>query len=239
MRRKRMKIAVVDDMKMYRNRARDYIMQYYNKDAGVQIDCFQSGEDYLTSETIYDISFIDIEMSGMDGFETIKKARSKYPEGVYMILTTHTEMCDKGYLVNAYRYINKEKMEEMIYEGLSSAEILLGRNEKIKLNIIGQGIREIVLKDIIYVESVNHSIVIHTKHGDRRCSSSMRELEQELCDKWFFRCHKSFIVNLDEVESFKNLIAYMRDGSNVDIAQRKLWEFRRVYLKRIYDCGNA
>lgn len=105
-----MKIAVVDDMEMYRNRARDYIMQYYNKDTGVQIDCFQSGEDYLTSETIYDISFIDIEMSGMDGFETIKKARSKYPEGVYMILTTHTEMCDKGYLVNAYRYINKEKM---------------------------------------------------------------------------------------------------------------------------------
>ena len=67
----------------------------------------------------------------------------------------------------------------------------------------------------------------------------MKELEKELCDKWFFRCHKSFIVNLDEVENFKNLIAYMKDGSNLDISQRKLWEFRKVYLKRTYECGNA
>ena len=67
----------------------------------------------------------------------------------------------------------------------------------------------------------------------------MREFEKELCDKWFFRCHKSFIVNLDEIERLENLIVYMKDGSDLDVAQRKLWEFKRVYLKRIYDCGNA
>lgn len=234
-----MKIAVVDDVQLYRDKAKSCIMKYYNNDISINIDFYESGEDYLDSEIKYDISFIDIEMEGMDGFETIKKAKQKYPEGVYMILTTHTEMCDRGYLVNAYRYINKEKMEELINEALSSAEILLERNKKIKLNIINEGVREITLKDIIYVEGSNHNVILHIKQGTKRCNNSMKELEKELCDKWFFRCHKSFIVNLDEVENFKNLIAYMKDGSNLDISQRKLWEFRKVYLKRTYECGNA
>lgn len=233
-----MRIAVVDDMKLYRDRAKDCIMRYYNT-VDVEIDCYENGVDYLKSEIMYDISFIDIEMKGMDGFETIKEARRKYPEGIYMILTTHTEMCDRGYLVNAYRYINKERMEELIYEALASAEVLLGRNERIKIDIVGEGIHEIVLKDIIYVEASNHNVIIHTRHGDKRCKDSMKTLENALCGKWFFRCHKSFIVNLDEVESLKKLIVHMRDGSSLDIAQRKLWEFKRVYLKRIYDCGNA
>lgn len=234
-----MKIAVVDDMELYRDKAKSCIRKYYGNDADINIDCYESGEDYLSSGIRYDISLIDIEMKGIDGFETIREIRRKYPESIYMILTTHTEMCDRGYLVNAYRYINKEKMEELINEALSSAEILLERNKKIEINIIGEGIGKISLKDIIYVEGSNHNIIIHMKQGAKRCNCSMKELEEALCDKWFFRCHKSFIVNLDEVENFKNLIVYMKDGSDLDIAQRKLGEFKKVYLKRIYDCGNA
>lgn len=233
-----MRIAVVDDMKLYRDRAKICIMRYYNT-VDVEIDCYENGVDYLKSEIMYDISFIDIEMKGMDGFETIKEARRKYPEGIYMILTTHTEMCDRGYLVNAYRYINKERMEELIHEALASAEVLLGRNEKIEIEIVGEGFYEIILKDIIYVEALNHNVIIHMRQGNIRCKDSMKKLEEVLCDKWFFRCHKSFIVNLDEVDNLKKLIVHMRDGSDLDIAQRKLRDFKRVYLKRIYDCGNA
>lgn len=234
-----MKIAVVDDMQLYRDKARNCIIKHYKNNTEIKIDCYESGDEYLDSGITYDISFIDIEMKGLDGFETIRKAKYNYPEGVYMILTTHTEMCDRGYLVNAYRYINKEKMEEMINEGLSSAENLLERNKKIKINIIGEGTYKISLKDIVYVEGSNHNVIIHMKQGIKRCDNSMKELEEELCDKWFFRCHKSFIVNLDEVDNFRDLIVYMKDGSNLDIAQRKLWDFKRVYLKRIYSCGNA
>lgn len=233
-----MKIAVVDDIQLYRDRAKNCIIKYFRNEI-INIDFYESGEIYLESGIEYDISFIDIEMKGMDGFETIKKARRKNPEGVYMILTTHTEMCDRGYLVNAYRYINKEKMEELMIEALQSAEILLERNKKIKINIVGEGVREIALKDISYVEGAKHNVIVHMKRGTKRCNISMKEFEKKLCDKWFFRCHKSFIVNLDEIERLENLIVYMKDGSDLDIAQRKLWEFKKVYLKRIYDCGNA
>lgn len=233
-----MKIAVVDDIQFYRDKANDCIIKYFRNE-NINIHLYESGETYLESGIEYDISFIDIEMKGMDGFETIKNARRKNPEGVYMILTTHTEMCDRGYLVNAYRYINKEKMEELMIEALESAENLLERNKRIEVNIVGEGVREITLKDISYVEGASHNVIVHMKHGTKRCNTSMKEFEKQLCDKWFFRCHKSFIVNLDEIERLENLIVYMKDGSNLDISQRKLWEFRKVYLKRTYECGNA
>ncbi|MCI8956526.1 MAG: response regulator [Eubacterium sp.] len=158
-----MKIAVVDDLQLYRDRAKSCIINYYRNEI-INIDFYESGEEYLESEIEYDISFIDIEMNGIDGFETIKKARKRYPESVYMILTTHTEMCDRGYLVNAFRYINKERMEELIIEALESAETLLERNKRIKVNIVGEGVREITLKDISYVEGASHNVIVHMKH---------------------------------------------------------------------------
>ena len=56
---------------------------------------------------------------------------------VYIILTTHTEMSRKGYLVNAFRYIDKSNMSKEIVEAINAAEVLLRRNDNIEINIVG------------------------------------------------------------------------------------------------------
>ncbi len=74
-----MKIAVVDDIQLYRDRAKNCIINYF-RNGIINIDFYESGETYLESGIEYDISFIDIEMNGMDGFETIKRARKNIPK---------------------------------------------------------------------------------------------------------------------------------------------------------------
>jgi len=107
-----MNIAIVDDDEIWRERIKAELLGYNHDE--MQIDLFASGEKYLCSQKQYDISFVDIEMSGIDGFETITKARNaKGDSGIYVILTTHTEMSRKGYFVNAFRYIDKVHLEEL------------------------------------------------------------------------------------------------------------------------------
>ena len=234
----KMKLAIIDDELCWREAAESYLRQYYS-DVNFEIDIFDSGEKYLKTRKIYDISFVDIEMSGLDGFETIERAQLYNNDGIFVILTTHTEMSRKGYLVNAFRYIDKLNLEAEIDEALKSAELLLGRNNKISVNVIGGGQRELVLKDILYVETEKHYIVIHTKKDKIRCSNMISDMERKLDGTWFYRCHNTYIVNLDEIVRINQSFLHMSDGNILEVSARKESGFKKAYLNRQFECGNA
>ena len=200
---------------------------------------YESGKTYLQAKRQYDITFVDIEMPDMDGFQVIERAKEVNNAGVYIILTTHTEMSRKGYLVNAFRYLDKANMSEEIIEAVNAANVLFRRNEKIEINIVGEGIQKIRLKDIYYVEAERHCTLFHTKIGNKKSNMTLSEIESSICKEWFYRCHKSFIVNLDEIMKCDGKIIYMKNGEDLDIAKRKLAEFNRIYLKRMYECANG
>ncbi len=232
-----MKIAIVDDDINWREKVRAEIVRL-DEDKEIEMDFFSSGKAYLESKKRYDLSFVDIEMPGMDGFETITRAKEKDEEGIFVILTTHTEMSRKGYRVNAFRYIDKLQPEE-IKEAIDSAKTVLGRNKKIEVNVIGDRTRKVTLKNIIFVETYKHYIIVHTKQGTLNCSNTMHEIEKMLPDNWFFRCHNSFIVNLDEIVRMDERIAHLSDGSNIDISHRKMNQFEKLYFSRQFECANA
>ena len=142
-------------------------------------------------------------------------------------------------MVDAYRYIDKIKMDEEMSEAFESMEKLFCKNEKICINIIGEGKQEIMLKNIIYIETEKHSIIIHTKYGDKKSNESVQKMEDRLCGKNFFRCHNSYIVNLDEVMMYKGRIIYLKNGDNLDVSRRKLQEFKIRYIHRQCECANA
>jgi len=233
-----MRIAIIDDELYWRDLAQKIISQYFNNEDD-EIDVFKSGKDYLDSNKLYDISFVDIEMPDLDGFETIEKARERNDDGVYIILTTHTEMSRKGYLVNAFRYIDKKNMEDEVIESIESAKVLLGRNKRIIINVMGAGEREIVLKNIICIETEGQHILIHTDNKTIKCSDRLKDIEVMLEPQCFFRCHNSFIVNMDKISKVDNKTLHMNNGKQVDVSQRKMACFNKAFLDRQYMCGNA
>lgn len=236
--KRKMKIAIIDDELHWRESAEGFLRQYYS-DINVEIDIFECGEKYIKNRKLYDISLVDIEMSGIDGFETIDKARLYNPDGIFIILTTHTEMSRKGYLVNAFRYIDKLNLDEELNEAMKAAEPLLGRNEKITVNVIGDGPRKIILKNILYIETEKHYIVIHTKKGEIRCSDQISDIAEKLDSTWFYRCHNTYIVNLDEISRINQTFLHMTDGNVIEVSARKESGFKKAYLNRQYKCGNA
>lgn len=131
-----MNIAIVDDETHWRNIVKAEVEKIYNSKE-ICIDIFRDGITYLKSEKKYEVSFIDIEMPDMDGFQVIECAKEANNDGIYIILTTHTEMSRKGYLVNAFRYIDKSNMSKEIVEAINAAEVLLRRNDNIEINIVG------------------------------------------------------------------------------------------------------
>lgn len=232
-----MKIAIVDDEKCWRDKVEKTIRGFYKEDT--EISVFESGVEYLNGEEQYDITFMDIEMPDVDGFDTIAKAREYNANGIYIILTTHTEMSRKGYMVNAFRYIDKINLQEELEEALKSVDILIGRNDKLEVNVIEEGVREITLKNIIYIETEKHYLLLHTRQGVKRCSNSLLEIQNMLRDKPFYRCHHAYIVNLDEIKKIQDTDIHMSNGDKLYVSIRRKAEFKQKYLNRLYECANA
>ena len=79
-----MKIAIVDDEAYWREKAEECIKEEMKNE--IEITVYDNPISYLESKDEYDISLIDIEMDELDGFETIKKAREKNKDTIFMIL---------------------------------------------------------------------------------------------------------------------------------------------------------
>lgn len=53
--------------------------------------------------------------------------------------------------------------------------------------------------EIDFIESINGSIIVHVDGENHDCALTLTELEQRLLNFGFFRCHRSYIVNLQKV----------------------------------------
>lgn len=230
-----MKIAIVDDELHWHDKIETIICKCVN----AEIDNYSNGKEFLINTKKYDIVFMDIEMPYMDGFDTIKKARELNLESIYIIMTTHSEMSRKGYLVNAFRYIDKQNMKEELPEAINSANIILDNNRQISVNVIGKGILDINLSNILYIETEKHRVLVHTNNDVVRCGDSMTELENKLQKENFYRCHNAYIVNLDAVNKIEKTYTILKNGEKVEISRRKYQEFGNRYLERRFHCANA
>ena len=90
---------------------------------------------------------------------------------------------------------------------------------------------KVPLKSIRYVETYNRNLMFHTEQENIICYKSMKEVERELCDKDFVRCHTSYIVNLFYVKGIKKLDIELITGEVILISQPK----RKEFMERLTD----
>lgn len=76
--------------------------------------------------------------------------------------------------------------------------------------------------EIIYLESYRNKVVIHCQDKTIETYASLASFEERLADEGFYRCHRSFLVNLRHVkqlDSGENLVI-MSNGHRCYVARR-------------------
>lgn len=231
-----MRIAVVDDEQFWREKIVLSIEDI--SDDRNDIDIFKNGEEYLKSGNEYELIFVDIDMGEKDGFDTINEAREKGQKGRFVILTTHTEFSMKGYRVNAFRYIDKANMQEGMQELFDTLIKIEASDKTVVIPIMKDENIEVKIRDIIYVETKGYHITVHTIEANIDSRMRMADLEILLDDEMIFRCHNSFIVNLNKVKSYDKHFLYLINDDKVEVAKRRYVEFRRRYMKSKFSRAN-
>lgn len=185
--------------------------------------------------------FLDIDLqSDMDGLELAQQIRSYDPRGYIIFITTHSEMLTLTfqYKVEAMDFILKDQPDQITMRIQQCIKAALQNNtalQKQKNNLITFKIENSIVHmnqdDIILIESDSapHKIIIHTHHGVKRISGSLKELENSLSPQ-FFRCHNSVLVNTEHIASFsresRNLI--MDNGETCPVSMRTLAKLKKI-----------
>ena len=231
-----MQIAIVDDEIIWRQKIEKCLRKIADKNDG--IETFLSAEEFLKNAKKYDIVFMDVEMNKIDGFEATRLYKSKYQDSVVAMLTTHDEMCGRGYIFDAFRYISKLDMDNGIKEALDSLKIISKNNKFIEVNVLFQGKYQIQIRDIIYVETYGRHTIIHLNEKVIECTDTMKEVCEKLEGDIFFKSHQSFLVNMDYVENCGKNEIILKTNEKVMLSKRKRKAFEEAFFKRTFQCAN-
>ena len=226
-------IAICDDEKHMSDHIRAMASDFFRKkNREIQLRTFLSGEDLLNYDGQIDILFLDIQMKGMDGLETARKLRADKFRGVLIFITVLKEMVFQSFEVQAYDYLVKPVDEKQFGKTMERLYTSMQNASEDSL-LVQQGYeRRIVPKDeIVFCEIIDRKIYLNLTSGEVvDYYERIENLESKL-DSHFFRCHRSYLINLKHLKGYKNGTAYMDNGKEVPVSRLRSKEFSSVVLQ--------
>ncbi|GIO85613.1 ABC transporter ATP-binding protein [Paenibacillus faecis] len=139
-----------------------------------------------------------------------------------LILTSNLEdamiSCDAIYRLNelGFRPLDirdseedKQEAQEQDRANITLQKIYTKKNDKVIL---------FDPPEVDYIESMDGSILVHVGGENYVCALTLTELEQRLNNFGFFRCHRSYIVNLQKV---REIITWTKNSYSLRLSTGK------------------
>lgn len=230
-----MKIAVCDDGKIDIEIISEFMKLYFSDKSYTPDIAIYSSGDALISDfgegKSYDAVFLDIYMESITGMEAAKSLRESGYTGALIFITATEEYALGGYEVEAAGYIVKPYSYDSLCSVMDRVTEKLNR-DAYSIRRRG-GIIRVQLNDIMYVESSNSKCMLHTVGGEMyNIYKRLDEIEEELSDRRFLRCHQSYIVNMNYIESADEQFV-LTNGDIVYIRNRDIRAIKKKYLEYI------
>lgn len=179
-----------------------------------------------------DIAFLDIDFAGKDytGLDIGAKLRALRPNAVIIFVTNYIEYAPEGYEVGAFRYLLKSETERKLPLYLSQALEQMASGREVLTISAGGELTDIPLSEILYIESDQHMVIVHTARRDHSYYSTLTELEEKLSDRGFLRIHKSILVNMNHLKRYQSQQAVLSDGTVLRVSARRYGSQKQKFL---------
>lgn len=200
-------------------------------------DCLKMCEQF---PGFYDVLFLDIELPKMSGIELGKLIKKKYPILQIVFVTSFDEYSLSAYDVHPFYYIVKplvaEAVEKVLWGILDLEKSILGGKQNVpKLKItFNKDILSIPVDQIRYIQKERNQSIFVTKTRNYITYEPLKDLERKISDsniRNLYRCHQSFIVNLDYVEKFDGDFFLLDSQMCIPISRSKKGTAKELFYR--------
>lgn len=232
------KVVIIDDEPLARSIVVEYLQQHPSIEIAAECnDGFQGVKAIMQHKP--DLIFLDIQMPKINGFEMLELLDST-PSVIFT--TAFDEYAIKAFEANAIDYLlkpfSKERFDLAIQKwnekkNTSSEKNIQSllenttkqpdeRNRIVVKN--GSDIRIVPMADVMYIEAYDDYVKIFTKDTYYLKKKTMNYYEQVLDTSQFFRTHRSFIINLQELTKIEPLekntyVVLLKNGKRIPLSR--------------------
>lgn len=179
-----------------------------------------------------DMAFLDIDLNTGDanGIDIARQLRSVNSKALIMFITNFIEYAPEGFEVQAFRYILKMDMENVLQRYIMQAlEHLSEGRETLRLQCRGEYV-DLPFDAILYLEVMQHSVSVVTADETYTINASLSSFAQHLEKHGFLRVHKSYLVNMKHIRKFTCRELLLDHGESIRVSEKNYTEQKQKYL---------
>lgn len=200
-----------------------------------RVSSFSDGASLLAQSGSFDIIFLDVRMKQPDGMETARLLRRRGDHSLLIFVTALREYVFEAFQVEAFDYLLKPLEAGCLQRTVDRAlEALEQRRAKSVVIRRGGACEVLSLAEIAYCEVQGRRIYIHKTDGIvLDYCGRLEELERRV-DGRFFKCHRSYLVNLDCVRGCQaGQVMLSGAGGSIPVSRLRERELLQALLRHM------
>ncbi|MEF9863498.1 MAG: LytTR family DNA-binding domain-containing protein [Christensenellaceae bacterium] len=222
------KIAVCEDNPDDLSHLLDLIQKYSTvctQETEIKYFSFLSGDSFIEAierGSIFDIVFLDVLMPGINGIDIAKELRQLGHDSIIIFLSSTKDFAFDAYAVKAYQYLLKPTSKELLFPLLDEAisETFHQSNQYIVLQH-SAGLSKILFKKLKFIEVIQKRLYFNMNDSPVfNTVLTLSAVEQNLlADSRFLKPHRSYIVNMDYIDTIHFREICMLDQTKIPISK--------------------
>ncbi len=227
-----MRIIICDDDTLFLEQFSKILEQTFDAHKQpVEIVCCNSGEQLFIelNHEAADVLFLDIEMPDEDGF-SIATRLSKLEDKPLLVFTTSIEtLVFESFQHEPIWYLLKRKMEQLPAIVDKIIKKIEDKQKYFQIMILNE-LHRFMLSEILYFESSDHYIFLHTQDQTYRFRGKLNDIEKQLDSRFFIRCHASYLVNCQYVRVISKSKLLLYNDIYIPISRNKLDDTQNIFM---------
>ena len=199
-------IAICDDEeKILRDIQRKVEKCFVSQEMEANCFCTNDSEkmlEYIKNEPL-DVLFLDIDMPHISGMDIAAYIKENRPEILFVFVTSQDALVYQSFAYRPFGFLRKThidcELEELV---LRMKKELMEKRQELTITK-GQELIRISKQDIIYIEAEGNYLNLCSKREVIKVRDTMINMEKELKENGFVRCHKGYMVNVHYIEKMK------------------------------------
>lgn len=230
------KIAICDDDKNIAAKVENILEEIGKENLlKISIDVFYSGESlqkFYENGNTYDLIYLDIEMTMLNGIEVAKYIRERDRYTIIIYISSHEEYLIQLFEVEPFRFIRKPIDMAVFNKYFMEAYNKILREEVYFQYNFRRNNVKILYNNIVYFESRGRYINIIQKDGkEDRFNGKLNAIEEIVnrSNHPFLRVHQSYLINFHYIKKINFSKVELFNGKEIYISEERQKIIRERY----------
>ena len=232
------RIAICDDSSSFLQQISLLIEHWDKKPQNMITELFEDGDSLIRAheQNPFDIILLDIVMPLFNGIETAAEIRIHDKAVKIVFITSSPEYAVDSYSVKASNYLLKPLDPSKLFRCLEELISDIVNTEHFITAKYGNAMHRINLAELEYVEAQGKHIRFVLSDASSILSTDPLYAHENILttEGVFFKCHRSYFVNLHYINNYTHKEITMRSGSIIPISRNCYKSFEAAYFSMLF-----